>query len=334
MANMVIKKSKIFLFILVFLFLAVCWYVWYHRIIILKSYNYKVPIDTLIVAEEGMPERVIIERILNLAFPEFKIIFSNDIEPHLIIKTPDGKKITSEWDAPYIFFSGERYGIKRNRRNGPPIVELLSRTPIKSNQCYLPFILSSSAAQDFKNIRKHKGGKRDKILAYINSNCRKNRELFFKKAREYDLSSEALGKCSNTGKRAHGGWFNLGDIYREYIFGIAMENRNVPGYVTEKIMNVFAGGAIPIYWGDSETVRKWINPKAYIDVSDFSDFDQVIRYLDYLVNNPKKLRTIQEAPIFRDGIVPEFLDIYKDPPNKNIRECAEMIRREFFKQVI
>ena len=274
------------------------------------------------------------QRILKLAFPEYKLVFSKDEEPHLIIQTPEGRKIQSKWDAPYIYVSGERYGIKRNRRNGPPITELISRTPTRSNQCFIPFILSSKAAGDFTKIRKYKREGRKKLLAYINSNCRKNRELFFKKAREYDSTAEALGKCSNTGARAGGGWFGAGSAYSEYIFGIAMENRLVPGYVTEKIMNVFEGGAIPIYWGDSKTLRKWINPEAYIDVSDFKDFDQVIRYIDYLIKNPEKLEYMQKAPIFRDNKVPEFLNIYQDPPSRHLRECAEMIRREFYKQVM
>ncbi|NQY41825.1 MAG: hypothetical protein HRT87_00525 [Legionellales bacterium] len=151
-----LRKTKIVFAIALVLIIVAVWYISYYRIIIFKKYNYKIPTDTLIIAEEGDSDPLLMQRILKLAFPEYKLVFSKDEEPHLIIQTPEGRKIQSKWDAPYIYVSGERYGIKRNRRNGPPITELISRTPTRSNQCFIPFIISSKAAGDFTKIRKYK----------------------------------------------------------------------------------------------------------------------------------------------------------------------------------
>ena len=48
-------------------------------------------------------------------------------------------------------------------------------------------------------------------------------------------------------------------------FSIACENSLHPGYVTEKIVDAFAAGCIPIYWGDP-TIASQFNPEAFIDV--------------------------------------------------------------------
>jgi hypothetical protein len=36
----------------------------------------------------------------------------------------------------------------------------------------------------------------------------------------------------------------------DYMFSIAHENANYPGYFTEKILDCFSTGTIPVYWGD------------------------------------------------------------------------------------
>ncbi len=309
------------------------WYIFYIRPFAFKTYTYRVPDQTLIVATEGSATGKIVSTVLAKAFPDYDIVFSNDKPPHLIIKTPDGRKTTSKWDAPYIFWSGERYGIRRNRANGPPFAEILSRTPLKANQFYFPFVLQRDISLPM--VRKYTGGKRENFAAYINSNCMEVRETFFKKLKEYNKDAKALGKCSNlTGERPSGGYNDLAKIYKTFRFGFAMENHSVPGYITEKIINVFEGGAIPIFWGDSEAARALFNPEAYIDLKDFKDFNQAIKYIDYLENHPKQLEHMQNAPVFRQHVIPELFLLKEKPSPKYLQECADFIRREYFKAVL
>lgn len=37
---------------------------------------------------------------------------------------------------------------------------------------------------------------------------------------------------------------------KNYKFNICFENGSSPGYITEKLFQAYAGGCIPIYWGD------------------------------------------------------------------------------------
>ena len=48
-----------------------------------------------------------------------------------------------------------------------------------------------------------------------------------------------------------------------------MENSNGDGYISEKIIESFLAGTIPIYYGDY-MVDEYINPKAYILINLFN----------------------------------------------------------------
>eukprot|EP00947_MAST-08B_sp_MAST-8B-sp1_P004018 g4018.t1 len=56
-------------------------------------------------------------------------------------------------------------------------------------------------------------------------------------------------------------------LYSQYKFVIAFENHRVDGYVTEKIVNGFLAGAVPLYWGDDAFARSVFRPETFIAVS-------------------------------------------------------------------
>ena len=136
-------------------------------------------------------------------------------------------------------------------------------------------------------------------------------------------AAEALGLCSNPKhKRLEGGWNNLANIFSQYNFGLAMENRQIPGYMTEKILNVFRGGAIPIYWGDSKTVDKYFNPKAFIDIGKFATFEEAVDYIIDLSKDQKRVAKMQREPIFKSETIPEFFRINEIPTKETIAAAA------------
>jgi hypothetical protein len=57
-----------------------------------------------------------------------------------------------------------------------------------------------------------------------------------------------------------------------YRFNIAFENANQPGWITEKFVNAFLAGTIPIYWG-SDYVYHFFNPHAFIHVNAFPSLE-------------------------------------------------------------
>lgn len=110
---------------------------------------------------------------------------------------------------------------------------------------------------------------------------------------------------------ASGGRFknNIGRIIADkhtfissYKFNIAFENTSSPHYCTEKLIQAFCAKTIPIYWGDSE-IDQWINPKALINLSNFSSMDEAIQYILYLDSNPQAyLKVLQEKAFLIDDL--------------------------------
>ncbi|NHB13161.1 fucosyltransferase, partial [Helicobacter pylori] len=71
---------------------------------------------------------------------------------------------------------------------------------------------------------------------------------------------------------------NKSEFLNQYKFNLCFENSQGYGYVTEKIIDAYFSHTIPIYWG-SPSVAKDFNPKSFVNVCDFKDFDEAIDYV-------------------------------------------------------
>ena len=66
-----------------------------------------------------------------------------------------------------------------------------------------------------------------------------------------------------------------------YKFSLCIENMSFPGYLTEKIYDSLFAFSIPIYLGDPEIDKK-IPKNCYIDLRDFSNYNDLVNYLKYM----------------------------------------------------
>jgi len=55
---------------------------------------------------------------------------------------------------------------------------------------------------------------------------------------------------------------------RRYNFILAFENCDLPGYITEKMLDAFRSGAVPLYWGGGAFVKETFPSDCYIDCRD------------------------------------------------------------------
>lgn len=70
-----------------------------------------------------------------------------------------------------------------------------------------------------------------------------------------------------------------GDILRRCKFSYCYENnRGIPNYITEKIIDSFVHGCVPIYWG-ADNVLEYIPEDCFIDRRKFSDTRAVHQFL-------------------------------------------------------
>lgn len=86
--------------------------------------------------------------------------------------------------------------------------------------------------------------------------------------------------------------FELLNLFNKYKFIICFENSKTPGYITEKIFNVFLSKSIPIYDGDPE-VDKFINNNTYISFDEYTN-----KKVELLMNN----ETLYNNIINRDKV--------------------------------
>ncbi|TMW66742.1 hypothetical protein Poli38472_014054 [Pythium oligandrum] len=145
-----------------------------------------------------------------------------------------------------------------------------------------------------------------RFCAYIYARCdRPHREYM------YDLLNEiepvdALGACqgasrpSNTTRLAgrRDPFYNdeAVEIYKAYKFVIAFENANVPGYVTEKLVNAFLAGSIPIFYGHSVTVQHIFNRRSFIDCGEFTRLRDCAEYVHQVYRSPGLYEQLRREP--------------------------------------
>ena len=137
-----------------------------------------------------------------------------------------------------------------------------------------------------------------KFCAAVISNCwfkfSKFRLNFIEKLDKYK-KVDMGGNCQN----------NINESVKDkieflshYKFSIAMENSDGDGYLSEKIIDSFLAGTIPIYYGDY-LLDEFINPKSYILIKGEKDIENKIEYIKSIDNNDNLYKEIiKEKPIF------------------------------------
>lgn len=67
--------------------------------------------------------------------------------------------------------------------------------------------------------------------------------------------------------------------YARYRFAICYENAaNYPGYISEKMLDCFRAGVVPVY-GGAPNIARWIPSDCYIDISQFATYDDLHQHL-------------------------------------------------------
>jgi FkbM family methyltransferase len=255
----------------------------------------------------GFYGTTVINYLLKKAYPKYEIEYKNDkncdfiIDSHYDANNPDWNLDNTK---KYISWSGESfppYERKQNQRNKLYVLSTINQF---INYIHIPFCLFSPF---LNKPRKYKHNNRKHLLAYCSSHTIKEREeiynLFVEKTSgiECHAYGNCFGKYIHTKKeKAQGIWDSeeLIDIYKDYKFVIAMENTRVNGYVTEKIVNAFYSGAIPIYWG-SQNINDYFNRKAFINVSDFRSFEDCVEYVIHMNEDTRKKMLAE--PIYNES---------------------------------
>tara|TARA_Y100000590_G_scaffold317912_1_gene359683 strand:- start:1836 stop:2726 length:891 start_codon:yes stop_codon:yes gene_type:complete len=266
----------------------------------------------------------------------FKKLFSkyliksnkNNKNGNIIVRSCLSGDIWNKEIKSYIYWSGENRIPKKSKyeNNSIYVITILSKL---ENSIYIPFCLES---HHIYKDRLYKDNIRQYIIGYCASNKVVIRESFFNKCVdkfgiENCISFGAcFGKYNKTNKICGGDYQNPGLIknFSNCKFVIAMENSIGDGYVTEKIVNAFYSGAIPIYWGSSN-INDLFNKNAFINVSDFNNLDECIEYISNLSEDD--INYMLNQNIYNDNdLINIFNDEYNNVnDNKVLKEYNEKV---------
>jgi len=145
-----------------------------------------------------------------------------------------------------------------------------------------------------------------KFCSFMISNQKaKERTEFFKKLSDYKPVDSGGRFMNNIGRPIEQGRQNKVDWMRNYKFNIAFENTTYPGYTTEKILEAFVSGTIPIYWGNP-LIGLDFNTKAFVNCHDFKSFDEVIEYVKEIDQNETLYQDYLRQPMLNGGVETEF----------------------------
>lgn len=135
-----------------------------------------------------------------------------------------------------------------------------------------------------------------------NGNC-KDRNDFFIKLSKYKKVDSAGRHYNNLGFLAK----DKVEFLKNYKFNICFENDAHRGYnkhyTTEKLMQAMQANTIGLYYGNTE-IGKEFNKKSFIDVRDFSNFDEAVEHVIELDKNSDKYLEMLRTPYFTDNIIP------------------------------
>lgn len=178
------------------------------------------------------------------------------------------------------------------------------------------------AGTDYAAWLKAKTGFCSCLVGYTDRTVAHRTQFFTKlnERRRVDSGGRAL---NNLGRSVPPGLEAKLEFLRPYKFHLAFENRDVPGYVTEKIVDAFLAGAVPVYWGNA-SVKEQFNPAAFIDRSDFDSDEACIEHVLKVDADDGLYLRYLSAPPFHDNRpnrewdharLLDFLErIFRDPP--------------------
>lgn len=253
-----------------------------------------------------------------------------------------------KYDCIRIFFTGECYTPNFNECDYAIAFDRLSfgdrylRLPLYNIFQYKPEYekLKNRPVLTEADLKAKKG-----FCSFVVSNCFADdvRAVFYDKLSQYKTVASGGRFRNNIG----GAVADKKKFQSEYKFAIAFENTSYDGYCTEKLMEAFAAGTVPIYWGDPGVVKDF-NPESFINAHDFNSFDEVVQRVKEIDNDDALYLKMRNAsPLLNNNtdsglaeflyhIIDQDVEMAKRRPDSIPArdEAAFKLRHEFFETKI
>ena len=163
-------------------------------------------------------------------------------------------------------------------------------------------------------LSKPKEVNKPKFCSFIATQPKGRRVDFVPKLNQYKMVSSPGPLYNNTprildvnGNWARGDQKYKTDFIKNFKFDVAMENIQVPGYATERIIHAMYVNTIPIYWG-SETIENEFNPDSFINWHRYGSDEATIEAVKEIDSDIKKYKKMLREPFWIDNKIPDFVN--------------------------
>ena len=140
---------------------------------------------------------------------------------------------------------------------------------------------------------------------FVHSNPVPFRERFCERLSGYRRVDAPGVSCNNMPPIGTGVADKLAFV-SQYKFTLAFENESAVGYTTEKIVEPFLAGSVPIYWGNPEVARDF-DPRSFINAHDFASEDELLEHIVRVDGDDDLYRSYLAASPYAGNVVPEVL---------------------------
>ena len=245
-------------------------------------------------------EGYLAERLLGFVTDRYDFEITED-DPDFILHSCMGHGAL-KFDGVRIFYTAENFTPDFNLSD-----YALGMDPLTFGDRYftLPlYRLYTNTYQEILKPRKVPEQRRSCFCTCVVSNTRRDTTFFdlFHALEKYQSLASGGRVLNNVGGRVP----DKLEFMRTGRFGLAFENSVAPGYITEKITDVYAAGAVPIYFGAPD-VAKQFNPASFVNVAAYKSLEEAVEEIIAIDQDEKRYAAMLEAPVFSDGVEPEFL---------------------------
>ena len=227
------------------------------------------------------------------------VVTSGPVEPDLVLEGPDIFKTVCFWEQlpwvqttaePTMFFNTWNWC---ERKDNPAFLRLDTglghyKQPTVYDENVTSFVWSPYAMTQIafnehmlqsrtEAFSKTPQSGRPFLAGWVSANGQEHRSKFFNAlVKAADGNPETKGTVHAMGGCDHNhDWSDSeanpprhlkgNEIYKDYRWVLALENVAEPGYLTEKLVNAQASGAVPVYYGDSRAARKVFKKDSFVD---------------------------------------------------------------------
>ena len=206
------------------------------------------------------------------------------------------------WKASFLF-TGESYYAQCMNNNLSLYTCILGFNPTINNFVEFPFYIVYLKSFPEMTFTPTKTITNNYTAAVISNGSLNERTAFLDKLEQRLPVLYGGSYKNNIGGKIQGNFSseNLFNFYKNTKFVITMENTKIGHYITEKLINGFRSGIIPIYWG-SKHISKYFNSKRFIILEDTTE-SSINAVIDRMVNmsNEEYFQIVNE-PIFNIDI--------------------------------